>query len=135
MKVGSKSSRRDPHHRPALPDDPADSPAMIEKIIDVVTSSDTFLPQRVANSFTRAGFGIRRIDREQYHQNVWIVWLKQGSVDLAQDNKVAAKQVRHTLAKFGLKVRSGELTILDRRRDNIKCAFLFGSAPWPPDDV
>src|SRR2546426_8187708 len=131
MQPRRKSSQADPNpdHPPALPDDPVDSPATMERIIDVVTNSDAFLAQRVRNAFVKAGFGIRRITREEYHPTVWVIWLTRGCVDLPRDNNVASKEVRRALAKCGVKIRAGELTVLEQRGDKLKCAFLYGSAP------
>jgi hypothetical protein len=117
-----------------LPEDPSDSPATVSHLTEVASGDDGYWPQRVESAFTKVGFGVRRLAREEYHPTVWVIWLTRGSVDLPKDNKVASNQVRRALAKLGLKIRAGELTVLEQRGDRLRCAFMCGT-PAPPIDI
>lgn len=116
-----------------LPDTPDDSDAIMEHVINLVTGNDGYWPHRVESAFSKAGLAIRWVEREEAHPSVWTVWLTRGSLDLPKDNKVASKQIRRALAKCGLRIRPGEMTVLEQRGDKLKCVFLFGSAAPPVD--
>jgi len=104
-----------------------------ERAVDAATDSDGYWPNRVKQAFSKAGFAVHRLEREDHHP-VWIVWLNVGAGDLPADRKLATKQIRKALGQAGLRIRAGELDVVERRRDRVKCVFLFGSQ-LPPIDL
>ena len=106
----------------------------MEQLIRAVTQEDGYWPKRVEGAFVRAGFVVRRLERQEAHLSVWTACLNVGTVKLLADKRGAAKQMRKLLAKAGLRIRAGELSVLDQRRNgNVKCAFVFGSESLPND--
>jgi hypothetical protein len=100
-------------------------------LIEVAASAEILLPRRVENAFVDAGFAVRRIEREESHKNVWVAWLLRGSLELAKDNQTASKQLRRALVGRGLEILPGELTVLEQRGQQLKCAFVFGPVGLP----
>ncbi len=118
---------------PALPECPDDSDATLQLLLEVAARDETFLPQRVQCAFADAGFTVRRCEREETHPTVWTIWLTRISMDLSKNNQVAGKQIRRALAEHGLKIGPGEFTVLEQRDNKLRCAFLLGTPPPPPD--
>jgi hypothetical protein len=98
----------------------------IERAVHAATDDDGYWPNRIKQAFSKAGFAVHRLEREAHHP-VWIVWLNAGSSDLPADRKLAAKQIRKALGAAGLRILAGELDVVERRRDRVKCVFLFGA--------
>ncbi len=119
-----------------VPDDPDNTPATMHGLINVILEADDYWPQRVESAFAKGGFTVRLVEREEPHVSVWVAYLKADSVAmLAPDKKGVTKQLRKLLAKAGLKIRPGELTVLYRRPNgNVKCVFMLGRE-LPPTDV
>lgn len=117
-----------------LPDDPDDSDTTMEHLLDVASGDDQYWQRRVQAAFETAGFAIRRVEREQYHQCVWRIWVTCTTCDLPRDKKAASVEVRRALGKCGLKIRPGEITVIEQRGPQLTCAFMFGPA-GPPADI
>lgn len=98
----------------------------IDRAVEAATDSDNYWEGRVRDAFAQAGLAVHRLEREPFHP-VWIVWLKVGLEDFPADRKLASRHIRKALAKAGLKIRAGELDVLERRRGIVKTAFMFGS--------
>jgi len=109
-----------------MPENPDDSDGMMERLADAATGDDGYWPNRIKQAFSKGGFAVHRLEREAHHP-VWIAWLNVGSSDLPADRKLAAKLLRKALAEAGLRIRAGELDVVERRRDRVKCVLLFGT--------
>jgi hypothetical protein len=103
---------------------PPDLDPTMDRVFDMLHGDDMYWHHRLKRVLSEAGFGIRRIEREECH-GIWIIWLTKGSFELAPENKVAGRQIRKLLGKSGLKIKTDELTVLEQRRDNVKCVFIF----------
>lgn len=97
-----------------------------ERALAVAADAPCFLSGRVSAAFADAGFSVQRIQREEFHQSVWNVWLIRESLGLPRDSHAASKELRQVLAKCGLKIRPGEITVLEQRGNKLRCAFIFG---------
>lgn len=118
----------------ALPENPEDTPATVEQLINAAAQEDGYWLQRVGEAFAKGGFTVRRLEREPAHLSVWTAWLTASRVGRPGDKKGSAKQIRKVLAQAGLKIRAGELSVLDHRRNgNVKCAFVLGTELPPVD--
>jgi len=98
----------------------------IERAVEAATDADNYWEGRVRNAFSKAGLDVQSLEREPYHA-VWTVSLNVGEDDFPADKNIASKQIRKSLAKAGLKIRAGELTVLEQRRGIVKAVFVFGS--------
>jgi len=94
--------------------------------VEAATDGDHYWVGRVRNAFAMAGLAVQKLEREEHHP-VWVVQLSVGLSDLPTDRKLASKQLRKALAKAGLKIRAGELDVVERRRDGAKVVFVFGT--------
>jgi hypothetical protein len=113
-----------PTHRP-LPED-IDDPVILKEHIYPVLEGDDYWHRRIKQVLSDSGFVTTRIQREPEHP-VWLMWLTRTSFDLAADNQTAAKQIRKLLVKGGIKILRNELSIIDRRKDKLRCAFVLAS--------
>jgi len=116
-----------------VPAEPDDSPGTMELLCDVILTGEAFLPKRFEADFAKAGFARRRICQEEYHPTVWTAWLTATGADFPKDKKLLGRQIRRALAKNGIKIPPAELTVIEQRGCHVKCAFLFGTLPPPPD--
>ena len=85
---------------------------------------DDYWQYRFRRVLSKAGFSVRCIEREEVHP-IWVIRLKRGSFDLSVDNRVASRQIRRVLAKSGIKVRAGELNVIEQRGDRLRCVFIL----------
>ena len=117
------ATKRIPHLTPEAIDETC---ITIERAVHAATDDDGYWPNRIKQAFSKGGFAVHRLEREAHHP-VWIVWLNVGSGDLPADRKLAAKLLRKALAEAGLRIRAGELDVVERRRDRVKCVLIFGA--------
>ncbi len=111
-----------------LPDYPADTTETMEQIVNAITQEDGYWGERIRAACAKARFEVRRLEREPVHPSVWVAYLNVGDLQLMPDKKSSSKQIRRLLWKGGLRIRAGELSVLDQRRDGrVKCAFVLGS--------
>ena len=54
-----------------------------------------------------------------------------GPARVAATNQTASKQLRRALVGRGLEILPGELTVLEQRGQQLKCAFVFGPVGLP----
>jgi hypothetical protein len=92
----------------------------------LVGEGDSYYHQRIERVLAQAGLRLWRLERDQVHP-VWVGWIRPGKAGLAADKAEASRQIRRILTRAGLKIKSGELTVFDRRKDMIRLTFMF---PW-----
>ena len=114
------SRRRKNTLEPDCPDDPV---ALKEQIFTML-HGDHYWHARIRRILAAAGFVTRRIEQEETRP-VWIMALTRKSFELAADNQTAAKQIRKVLWKGGVRIRRNELSIVNRSKDWIRCAFVL----------
>ena len=85
--------------------------------------------RRVKSAFAKAGFEVRKLMRERHHRSVWVAHLVRRTAVLASDKSLAARQIRKAVVRGGIKIGSGEFSIIDRRGDRLTCAFVFEVVP------
>ena len=90
---------------------------------------DSFWMSRIRIILNSAGFIAKQIQREPEHP-VWLMSLTRVSFALAADNAVAARQIRKLLVDGGIKIGRGELSVIDRRGDQLRCAFVLGPGKY-----
>ncbi len=117
-----------------LPDYPSDTTETMEQIVNAITQEDGYWGERIRAACSRAGFTVRRLEREPMHPSVWVAYLNVRDLQLLPDKTSSSKQIRLLLRKAGLRIRAGELSVLDQRRNGrVKCAFVLGSQMPVPD--
>jgi hypothetical protein len=109
-------------HMP-LPEELDDPEALLRRIHQMLDGDDYWL-DRLRRVLSEAGFSVRCIEREEAHP-IWVIRLKRGSFDLSVDNRVASRQIRRVLVKSGIKVRAGELNVIEQRGDRLRCVFIL----------
>ncbi|MDB6016341.1 MAG: hypothetical protein JWR19_830 [Pedosphaera sp.] len=119
----SLGARRTSSVSQSLSEDIREPKALKRALLDMLTGDD-YWHHRIKRVLLESGFGVTRIEREEVHP-IWSAWLTRGSFDLADDNKRAGRQIRQVLAKSGIPIRAGELTVLEQRAGRIHCVFIF----------
>ncbi len=112
-----------PKYQP-LPEDVDDPVALMEHVCRAVEGGG-YWHDRIRSVLTAAGLTITRIQREDEHPTVWLMWLTRTSLALDADKETAAKQIRKLLRKGGIKILPNELSVIDRRGDKLRCAFVL----------
>lgn len=115
-----------PKYQP-LPEDLDDPVALMEHVCRAVEGGG-FWHDRIRGVLAAAGLTITRIQREKEHPTVWLMWLTRTSFALNADKEAAAKQIRKLLVKAGIKILRNELSVIDRRGDKLRCAFVLESS-------
>jgi len=107
-----------------LPEDVDDPVALMEHVCRAVEGGG-YWHDRIRSVLAAGGLTLTRIQREDEHPTVWFMWLTRTSMALDADKVAAAKQIRKLLVKGGLKVLANELSVIDRRGDKLRCAFVL----------
>ena len=89
--------------------------------------------RRIKSALTKAGFEVRKIMCEPHHRSVWVAHLVRRTAVLAPDKSLAARQIRKAVVRGGIKIGSGEFSIIDRRGDRLTCAFVIEGVPTALD--
>jgi hypothetical protein len=113
-----------PRKAPQSRCDDLDSPSDLKATVFRMLQGDDYWHGRIKRVLVEAGFGFRRIEREEAHP-IWIAWLTRGGFDLSTDNRIASRQIRRVLTKSGLKIKADELNVLEQRGDRLRCVFIF----------
>lgn len=108
----------------SLPEDVDDPVALMEHVCRAVEGGG-YWHDRIRTVLAAAGLTITRIQREDEHPTVWLMWLTRTSMALDADKATAAKQIRKLLRKGGIQILSNELSVIDRRGDKLRCAFVL----------
>lgn len=108
----------------SLPEDVDDPVALMEHVCRAVEGGG-YWHDRIRSVLAAAGLTLTRIQREDEHPTVWFMWLTRTSMALDADKKTAAKQIRKLLVKGGIKILPTELSVIDRRGDKLRCAFVL----------
>jgi hypothetical protein len=106
------------------PDDLGDYDA-VKKLTFAMLESGGYWHDRIKSVLAAAGLTTTRIQREDEHPTVWFMWLTRTSMVLDADKKTASKQIRKLLVKGGIKILPTELSVIDRRGDKLRCAFVL----------
>ena len=101
-----------------------DDPVALKEHIFTMLHGDDYWHDRIKRVLAAAGFVTTRIQREPEHP-VWLMWLTRTSFALDADKQTAAKQIRKLLTKAGVKILRNELSVIDRRGDKLRCAFVL----------
>ena len=112
-----------PKYQP-LPEDVDDPVALMEHVCRAVEGGG-YWHDRIRSVLTAAGFSLTRIQREADHPIVWLMWLTRTSFALDADKQTAAKQIRKLLVKGRIEILPKELSVIDRRGDKLRCAFVL----------
>ena len=107
-----------------LPEDVDDPVALMEHVCRAVEGGG-YWPDRIRGALAAGGLTLTGIQRQDEHPSVWFMWLTRTSMALDADKMVAAKQIRKLLVKGGLKILANELSVIDRRGDKLRCAFVL----------
>lgn len=107
-----------------IPEDVDDPVILMEHACRAVEGGG-YWHDRIRSVLAAAGLTITRIQREEEHPTVWLMWLTRTSLALDTDKVTVAKQIRKLLVKGGIKVLPNELSVIDRRGDKLRCAFVL----------
>ena len=107
-----------------LPEDVDDPVVLMEHVCRAVEGGG-YWPDRIRSVLTAAGLTLTRMQRQDEHPTVWFMWLTRTSMALDADKETAAKQIRKVLVKGGIKILPTELSVIDRRGDKLRCAFVL----------
>lgn len=108
----------------SLPEDVDDPVALMEHVCRAVEGGG-YWPDRIRSVLSAAGLTLTRMQREDEHPTVWFMWLTRTSMALDANKETAAKQIRKLLVKGGIKILPTELSVIDRRGDKLRCAFVL----------
>jgi hypothetical protein len=107
-----------------VPEDVDDPEILMEHVCRAVEGGG-YWPDRIRSVLAAAGLTVTRIQHEEEHPTVWLMWLTRTSFALDADKMTAAKQIRKLLVKGGLKIGPKDLSVIDRRGDKLRCAFVL----------
>ena len=112
-----------PKYQP-VPEDVDDPVTLMEHVCRAVEGGG-YWHDRIRIVLAAAGLTVTRIQRQEEHPTVWLMWLTRTSFALDADKATAAKQIRTLLVKGRIEILPKELSVIDRRGDKLRCAFVL----------